>query len=85
MPTLNVYLHGQKVGTLSSDEGQLSFCYDQEYCTLVNPEPLSFSLPVRIETFSEEAIVPFFSKRIAPETVSLISRFMPCSGIPPGA
>ncbi len=69
MPTLSVYLRGQKVGTLSSDEGQLSFRYDQEYCTLVNPEPLSFSLPVRIETFSEEAIVPFFSNLLPDEGV----------------
>lgn len=47
MPTLDVYLHGQKVGILSSDEGRLSFRYDQEYGTLPKPAPLSFSLPVR--------------------------------------
>ena len=69
MPTLNVYLLGQKVGTLSSDEGQLSFRYEQEYCKLVSPEPLSFSLPVREEAFSEEAIVPFFSNLLPDEGV----------------
>ncbi len=69
MPTLNVYLHGRKVGTLSSDEGRLSFRYDQKYSNLPNPVPLSFSLPVRNEVFSEEAIVPFFSNLLPDEGV----------------
>ena len=61
MPTLNVYMHGHKVGILSSDDGRLSFRYDRDYSTLATPEPLSFFLPVRIEAYPEEAIVPFFS------------------------
>ncbi len=69
MPTLNVYLHGRKVGVLSSIDGRLSFRYDHEYNILSNPEPLSFSLPVRSEAFPEEAIAPFFSNLLPDEGV----------------
>jgi len=69
MPTLNVYLQAHKVGVLNSDDGRLSFRYDKEYRALTNPEPLSFSLPVRDEAFSEEAIVPFFSNLLPDEGV----------------
>ena len=69
MPTLNVYLHAHKVGELNSDDGRLSFRYNKEYCGLTNPEPLSFSLPVRDEAFSEDAIVPFFSNLLPDEGV----------------
>ena len=69
MPALNVFLHGRKVGILSSDNGRLSFRYDLEYCALPNCEPLSFSLPVRMEAFPEEAIMPFFSNLLPDEGV----------------
>ena len=69
MPTLNVYMHGHKVGILSSDDGRLSFRYDRDYSTLATPEPLSFFLPVRIEAYPEEAIVPFFSNLLPDESV----------------
>ena len=42
MPTLNIYLQVGKVGVLFSDDGRLSFCYDQEYFALTNPESFSF-------------------------------------------
>ena len=71
MPTLNVYLHGRKVGTLDSDNGRLSFRYDQEYSISATPEPLSFSLPIRKEAFPEEAIVPFFSNLLPDEGVRI--------------
>ena len=69
MPMLNVYLHGRKVGILSSDDGRLSFRYDPEYIARTNPEPLSFSLPLRAEYYPEEAIVPFFSNLLPDEGV----------------
>ena len=71
MPTLNVYLHGRKVGTLDSDNGRLSFRYDQEYSMSATPEPLSFSLPIRKEAYPEEAIVPFFSNLLPDEGVRI--------------
>ena len=71
MSTLNVYLHGRMVGTLDSDNGRLSFRYDQEYSMSATSEPLSFSLPIRTEAFSEEAIVPFFSNLLPDEGVRI--------------
>ncbi len=69
MPALDVYLHGRTVGILSSDNGRLSFRYDQGYCTLPAAEPLSFALPVRGEVYPEESIIPFFSNLLPDEGV----------------
>ncbi len=69
MPTLDVYLHGRMVGTLASDDGRLSFRYDQAYCAMPGAEPISFAMPVRREAFSEEALVPFFSNLLPDEGV----------------
>jgi|BioPla2DNA2_1021312.scaffolds.fasta_scaffold150803_2 hypothetical protein len=37
MPMLNVYLHGRKVGILSSDDGRLSFRYDPDNTRKILP------------------------------------------------
>ena len=69
MEYLDVYLHERKIGVLTSDNGHLSFQYDTEYIHSQGAEPLSFSLPVTSEPYSEQAILPFFSNLLPDEKV----------------
>lgn len=61
MHELHVYLHSQRVGTLSLVGGRLSFQYAVE--ALNNPSlwPLSQSLPLQREPFSDRQSRPFFA------------------------
>ena len=61
MHELHVYLHSQRVGTLSLVGGRLSFQYAAE--ALNNPSlgPLSQSLPLQREPFSDLQSRPFFA------------------------
>lgn len=54
--SLEVWLLGAHVGTLSQVEGRLSFAYVQDATTL-----LSQSLPIRPEPFDDRASRPFFA------------------------
>ena len=58
---LNVYLCGEKIGTLFEDDLlQLTFQYDN------NASPLSVRLPVRAESYPHAATYPFF-ENLTPE------------------
>ncbi|MBL4609760.1 MAG: HipA N-terminal domain-containing protein, partial [Pseudomonas sp.] len=61
MHELHVYFHSQRVGTLSLVGGRLSFQYAVE--ALNNPSlwPLSQSLPLQREPFSDRQSRPFFA------------------------
>ena len=61
MEYLDVYLYDRKVGVLSSDNGRMEFRYVPVYLEQGKNEALSFSLPLRPEPYSEEAIIPFFA------------------------
>ncbi len=69
MEYLDVYLYDRKVGVLSSDNGRMEFRYVPVYLEQGKNEALSFSLPLRPEPYSEEAIIPFFANLLPDESV----------------
>lgn len=58
---LDVYLHGQLVGKLYSDNATLSFNYDLKYLGDQNASKLSASLPLGDTVFDHQATSAFFS------------------------
>lgn len=69
MEKLNVFLLGQHVGILESDNGKLSFRYLPEYLQSNNASPISYSLPLRRETFDSPETSVFFDNLLPPDTV----------------
>ena len=59
---LNVYFGNQKSGSLESTENRgVIFNYDKNYLQNKNAVPLSASLPLQSEEFSQKQCIPFFS------------------------
>lgn len=59
--TLDVYLHDHLVGTLIQDDGgQMLFNYLPEWLSNPSSTPISHSLPLRAETFSQKECQGFF-------------------------
>lgn len=59
---LNVYLGNEKAGFLESTENRgVIFLYDKDYLQKKNVLPLSASLPLQSEEFSQKQCIPFFS------------------------
>ena len=55
-----VFYHGEPVGLLSRHSDFFRFQYHREY-VLDGGDPISFSLPVRIEPYDSELLHGFFS------------------------
>lgn len=61
MTALDVYFHSERVGSLERQQNaRLRFSYDEAWVTR-GRSPLSLSLPLRSEPFSDEECRPFFS------------------------
>lgn len=60
METLHVRLHEDCVGELSRERGEMSFSYSVEWVE-EGGAPISLSLPVRREPYSDDAARPFFA------------------------
>lgn len=58
---LAVWLSGEHVGLLVLDRGQLGFTYAQPWLTSGAARPLSCSLPLRAQAFSDQECRPFFA------------------------
>ncbi len=59
---LNVFFGNEKAGILeSTDNRGVIFVYDENYLMDKNAVPLSASLPLRAEEFSQKQCIPFFS------------------------
>ena len=59
---LNVFLANEKAGFLESTENRgVVFVYDKNYLMNKNAIPLSASLPLQSEEFSQKQCIPFFS------------------------
>ncbi len=71
MDHLNVYLHDVEIGELSSDKGLMSFRYFEEYISSPNARPLAFSMPLRLEPYGEDKVIPFFSNLLPDESVRI--------------
>jgi serine/threonine-protein kinase HipA len=66
MTSLDVYLHEERVGILERmPQAKLGFSYEPAWVERGGP-PISLSLPVREETYGDEACRPFF-KGLLPE------------------
>lgn len=48
------------IGTLSRREGAVSFRYDEGYLASPDAAPVSLSLPLRAEAYTEEELTPYF-------------------------
>jgi len=69
METLNVFLLGQHVGVLESDNGELTFRYLPEYLQKTDATAISYSLPLRPEAFDSQATSIFFDNLLPPDVV----------------
>lgn len=59
---LNVFFGNKKAGSLESTENRgVIFVYDENYLNDKNSVPLSASLPLQKEEFSQKQCIPFFS------------------------
>ncbi|QQS35674.1 MAG: HipA N-terminal domain-containing protein [Ignavibacteriales bacterium] len=47
-------------GIIQEDENGYSFSYDKEYLNLTSSKAISFSLPLREETYNSKTMFPFF-------------------------
>lgn len=61
MESLKVYLNGIQVARLTDVNGAMSLAYDQEYAADARNEPLSHTLPLRLEPYGHREIEPFLS------------------------
>ena len=69
MESLDVYLKGRKVGVLQDAVRGLVFSYDADYAGMSASEPLSFSLPVREETYDGAEVEAYFSNLLPDDYV----------------
>jgi serine/threonine-protein kinase HipA len=58
---LAVWLFADQVGTLVLVKGRLNFLYDPKWLKRPDAVALSCSLPLRAETFDDQATRPFFA------------------------
>lgn len=58
------------IGTLSRNEGDITFVYDKAYLDSPAAASLSLSLPLRSESYSEEELMPYF-RGLLPEGAAL--------------
>ena len=69
MEALNVYLNGRKAGRLVDSNGEMSFSYHSEYLESNESVPLSYSVPLRGDSFSHAEIEPFLSNLLPDDIV----------------
>lgn len=55
-----VWIEGQKAGTISETENGYLFAYDGYYLSLPLAEPVSLTLPLRHEPYESKVLFPFF-------------------------
>lgn len=68
MDALTVYLHDRPVGMLAEDGGRMSFSYSADYVR-GKGEPLSHSLPVRLEPYVHDEVEPYLSNLLPDDIV----------------
>lgn len=66
---LHVFLNDERIGTLSQDDGALSFAYTPEYLQNSNAYPLSQNLPLSADTFHDPVVENFFSNLLPDERI----------------
>ncbi len=66
---LNIFLHADLIGRLSSDQAELSFEYDTKYLKRATAVKLSTSLPLQEKAFGHRETSAFFSGLLPDELV----------------
>ena len=73
--TLNVYFGQNLAGRLfSTDNRGVVFAYDTEYLSASTSRPLSLSLPLREQEFSQRECIPFFAGLLPEEDFVVLSQ-----------
>ena len=78
---LDVFLNENKIGTLFTDNGVMSFAYDTEFLNTQGAYPLSKNLPLKAGVFTDPEVEGFFSNLLPDErirnTVAMILHVSP--------
>ena len=78
---LDVFLNENKIGTLFTDNGVMSFAYDTEFLNTPGAYPLSKNLPLKEGFFTDPEVEGFFSNLLPDErirnTVAMILHVSP--------
>ena len=78
---LDVFLNENKIGTLFTDNGVMSFAYDTEFLNTPGAYPLSKNLPLKEGFFTDPEVESFFSNLLPDErirnTVAMILHVSP--------
>lgn len=69
MERLHVYLRGERVGTLMSDKGRLTFEYEPAYLQSSGAMALAYTLPLRVQPYAGGEVIAFFSNLLPDESV----------------
>lgn len=79
--TLHVYLDGVRIGTLSqASQGSLGFVYDEDYLALVDPTPLSLSIPLHTGAHANR-VVRAFLEGLLPDNQAVRERWGATYGV----
>lgn len=60
MRQANIYRKEVLAGTLTKDDGEYRFCYDEAYLAQKDAQPVSLTLPLQKESFVSPVLFPFF-------------------------
>ncbi|MFA0963526.1 HipA N-terminal domain-containing protein [Roseivirga sp. BDSF3-8] len=60
MRRAKVYMYDDHVGNLIEDESGYTFQYLEEYVNAPDSEPISLTLPLQSESYSNNVLFPFF-------------------------
>ena len=55
-----VFMYDHLAGIITEDSEGYHFQYDSDYLDSENPEPISLTLPIKEETYTESNLFPFF-------------------------
>lgn len=61
MESLTVYLNGVRAARLTDVDGVMSLAYEEDYASDCRNEPLSYTLPLRLEPYGHREVEPFLS------------------------
>lgn len=60
MRRARVYMYDKIAGILIEDDEGFHFKYEGQYLDSENAEPISLTIPLKMETFSSKILFPFF-------------------------
>lgn len=64
MRKADVFMHGVKAGALQEADQGYVFTYDEAYLQRTDAEAISLSMPLRLESYRDKRLFPFFDNLI---------------------